>query len=258
MVNAHVLCRIRALLLLSFVMQLCPQMSAQASGSPASGTIATQKNDAGAAARLREALPQGSRLLDMPVRHDEGPGGLARALAQAGAGDTLVLWLRPEDLGALPQPAPAPAAVYVSGLMGGLEKAPLAPAWREVAQVTYPYALPAERSLRLNYPLGWFHLRRIPVVNERVQVDTYIACSVLLETLERRYGIKLANGQGHLKGKIFRLGHMGYIDQWDVLAAIAALELALLEMGHSCEVGAGVAAFQQALAQDVRQPAGAM
>jgi len=138
---------------------------------------------AAAAGRLREALPQGSRLLDMPVRHDEGPGGLARALAQAGAGDTLVLWLRPEDLGALPQPAAALAAVYVSGLMGGLENAPLAPAWREVAQITYPYALPDERRLRLNYPLGWFHLRRIPVVNERVQVDTYIACSVLLETL---------------------------------------------------------------------------
>lgn len=138
---------------------------------------------AAAAARLREALPQGSRLLDMPVRHDEGPGGLARALAQAGAGDTLVLWLRPEDLGALPQPAPSLAAVYVSGLMGGLEKAPLPSTWRQVAKITYPYALPDERSLRLNYPLGWFHLRRIPVVNERVQVETYIACSVLLETL---------------------------------------------------------------------------
>ena len=138
---------------------------------------------AAAAARLREALPPGSRLLDMPVRHDEGPGALARALARAAAGDTLVLWLRPKDLGALPRPPPALAAVYVSGLMGGLENAPLATAWREVAQITYPYALPDERSLRLNYPLGWFHLRRIPVVNERVQVDTYIACSVLLETL---------------------------------------------------------------------------
>jgi hypothetical protein len=43
--------------------------------------------------------------------------------------------------------------------------------------------LPDERSLRLNYPLGWFRLRGIKVAAERVQVDTYVACSVLLETL---------------------------------------------------------------------------
>ena len=58
-----------------------------------------------------------------------------------------------------------------------------------------------------------------------------------------------------LKGKVLRLAHMGYIDQFDVLAAISGLELVLLELGHPLEPGSGVAAAQQALALAVRQPA---
>jgi aspartate aminotransferase-like enzyme len=77
----------------------------------------------------------------------------------------------------------------------------------------------------------------------------------LLGKLEKQYGVKLAGGQDVLKGKIGRLAHMGYIDQWDVLAAIAGLELVLLEMGHVLHPGAGVSAFQQALAQTVCQTA---
>jgi aspartate aminotransferase-like enzyme len=76
----------------------------------------------------------------------------------------------------------------------------------------------------------------------------------LMTKLEKDYGVKLADGQDALKGKILRLAHMGYIDQWDVLAAVASLELALLEMGYGVEIGAGVAAFQQALAQSVATP----
>jgi aspartate aminotransferase-like enzyme len=52
-----------------------------------------------------------------------------------------------------------------------------------------------------------------------------------------------------LKGKIIRLAHMGYIDQFDVLAALAGVELVLLEMGHPVEPGKGVAAAQKVLAQ---------
>jgi serine---pyruvate transaminase len=69
--------------------------------------------------------------------------------------------------------------------------------------------------------------------------------SALLARLEKRYGLKLANGQDPLKGKIIRLAHMGYIDQFDVLAAISGLELALAEMGHPVVPGAGVAAAQR-------------
>jgi aspartate aminotransferase-like enzyme len=73
----------------------------------------------------------------------------------------------------------------------------------------------------------------------------------LLSKLEKQYGIKLAGGQDVLKGKILRLGHMGYIDSFDVLAALSALELVLLEMGHPVEPGSGVAAAQRALAEAV-------
>jgi aspartate aminotransferase-like enzyme len=73
----------------------------------------------------------------------------------------------------------------------------------------------------------------------------------LLSRLEKRYGLKLAGGQDALKGKIIRLGHMGYIDQFDVLAALAGVELVLLEMGHPVQPGAGLAAAQRVLAQSI-------
>jgi serine---pyruvate transaminase len=75
-----------------------------------------------------------------------------------------------------------------------------------------------------------------------------------LSKLEKKYGLKLANGQDTLKGKIWRLAHMGYIDQFEVLAALAGLELVLLEAGYGVEPGAGVAAFQRALAESVAVP----
>jgi len=96
--------------------------------------------------------------------------------------------LRAPDLRALPAPAGAASAVFMSGLMGGLENAPLPPAWRSLARMTYPYELPDVRRVRLNYPFDWFKVRKIPVVAERVQVDTYIACGVLAETLASMYG----------------------------------------------------------------------
>ena len=45
-----------------------------------------------------------------------------------------------------------------------------------------------------------------------------------LKKLEKQYGYKLADGQDTLKGKIWRLAHMGYTDAFDVLGALAALE----------------------------------
>jgi aspartate aminotransferase-like enzyme len=72
-----------------------------------------------------------------------------------------------------------------------------------------------------------------------------IDSSAVLAKLEKQYGLKLANGQDELKGKIIRLAHMGYIDQFDVLSAISGLELVLQEMGHPVKAGAGVAAAQE-------------
>src|SRR5205807_6961777 len=82
-----------------------------------------------------------------------------------------------------------------------------------------------------------------------VKVPPGIDGVALLRKLEKQYGLKLAGGQDSLKGKIIRLGHMGYIDQFDVLAGLAGVELVLHEMGYPLEPGRGLAAAQQVLAQ---------
>lgn len=82
-----------------------------------------------------------------------------------------------------------------------------------------------------------------------VKMPANIDSTVLLGKLEKQYGLKLANGQDTLKGKIIRLAHMGYIDQFDILAAIAGVELVLSEMGQPIEIGAGVAAAQRVFAR---------
>jgi serine---pyruvate transaminase len=80
-----------------------------------------------------------------------------------------------------------------------------------------------------------------------VKVPEGIDGLALLNKLEKQYGLKLAGGQDNLKGKIIRLAHMGYIDQFDVLAGLAGVELVLNEMGFLVEPGAGLAAAQKVL-----------
>jgi aspartate aminotransferase-like enzyme len=87
-----------------------------------------------------------------------------------------------------------------------------------------------------------------------VKVPDGVDGAALLSKLEKQYGLKLAGGQDTLKGKIVRLAHMGYIDQFEVLAAISGLELVLQELGYPLEPGAGVAAAQRVLAEGVPAP----
>jgi hypothetical protein len=125
----------------------------------------------------------GLELVDRRLKSNGSRAELLTALREAGAGDALVLWLRPKDLAALPEQPVAAAGVSVSGLMGGLDAAPLPPAWRESTHMAYAVDLPARRRIRLDYPLGWFHIRQIPLVAPQVQADTYLACGLLAETL---------------------------------------------------------------------------
>ena len=62
----------------------------------------------------------------------------------------------------------------------------------------------------------------------------------LVLLLRDRHGVTLAPGQGELKGKIFRIGHIGYYDVFDITTALAAVELALVELGAEVERGAAV------------------
>jgi len=64
---------------------------------------------------------------------------------------------------------------------------------------------------------------------------------VLLKHLRDEHGVTLAPGQAHLKGKIFRIGHIGWFDIFDIAAALAAVELSLTELGGEIERGVAVA-----------------
>jgi aspartate aminotransferase-like enzyme len=68
----------------------------------------------------------------------------------------------------------------------------------------------------------------------------------LVQTLRDRLGIVLAPGQGPLKGRIFRIGHIGYYDIFDITTALAGLELVLGEQGADIERGAAVTAALEA------------
>ena len=61
-----------------------------------------------------------------------------------------------------------------------------------------------------------------------------------------RFGITIANGQGDLKGKIFRLGHIGWFDVFDIATQVAAVELVLAELGADVERGSAVTAALEA------------
>ncbi len=62
--------------------------------------------------------------------------------------------------------------------------------------------------------------------------------------IKKRFNIVLADGQDHLKGKIFRMGHLGYVSDRDIITAVGCLEAVLNELGHTCS-GAIAAAAQE-------------
>lgn len=69
----------------------------------------------------------------------------------------------------------------------------------------------------------------------------------IYKNLRVHYGITAAGGQDHLKGKIFRISHMGYLDRFDVILALAATEMVLKGLGHPVTLGKGVARAQELL-----------
>ena len=64
-----------------------------------------------------------------------------------------------------------------------------------------------------------------------------------------RFGVTVAGGQGHLKGKIVRIAHCGYYGAFDIVVALTGLEMAVRELGHDAEPGAGVGAAERVFAE---------
>ncbi len=69
----------------------------------------------------------------------------------------------------------------------------------------------------------------------------------IYKTLREKYGVTAAGGQGKAKGKIFRIAHLGYADVFDVIVAVAAVEMALKNLGYSLQLGKAVAVAEEIL-----------
>ena len=71
----------------------------------------------------------------------------------------------------------------------------------------------------------------------------------VVKGLRDRFGMMIANGQGDLKGKIFRIGHIGWFDIFDITSALAAVELVLTDAGAEIERGVAVTRALEAWAE---------
>ncbi len=76
----------------------------------------------------------------------------------------------------------------------------------------------------------------------------------LVLRLRDAYGVTLAHGHGHLRGKAFRIGHIGYYDVFDIVTALNAVELALADLGAEIERGVAAGRAHEAYEAPLRVP----
>jgi aspartate aminotransferase-like enzyme len=81
--------------------------------------------------------------------------------------------------------------------------------------------------------------------------------SDIVKAFRNHFGAIVANGQGEMKGQLFRIAHLGYYDYLDTIAAVGALEQILVQMGRKVELGAGLRAAQEVYAQASQELAAA-
>ena len=84
------------------------------------------------------------------------------------------------------------------------------------------------------------------------RVPNGIDGTAVIKQMRTRYGITIAGGQDHLKGKIVRIAHIGYVSEFDVITAISGLEMTLSDLGYVMRPGSGVAAAQATFAETRR------
>ncbi|MGA9623234.1 MAG: alanine--glyoxylate aminotransferase family protein [Bryobacteraceae bacterium] len=77
---------------------------------------------------------------------------------------------------------------------------------------------------------------------------------VIVKEFRTRFGAIIANGQGTMKGQIFRIAHLGYFDFADLFGVVAGLEIILNANGHSVQYGTGVAAVEEIYAHAAVEP----
>ena len=80
-----------------------------------------------------------------------------------------------------------------------------------------------------------------------VKVPESVDGGALVKKMRDEQGVTIAGGQGDLKGKIFRIAHLGYMDEYDTISAIAGIEIVLGQLGYDIQLGKGVAKVQELL-----------
>ena len=85
-----------------------------------------------------------------------------------------------------------------------------------------------------------------PVVTA-VKMPAGVEGKTLLKTLREKFNVVIGGGQQHLTNKIIRIGHLGYVQDLDLVATIAALEMALQVQGYAIKLGSGVSVAQEAI-----------
>ena len=78
-----------------------------------------------------------------------------------------------------------------------------------------------------------------------VKVPAGIDGEKLVKVMRDTYGVTIAGGQSEMNGKIFRIAHMGYIGEFDIIVGISCLEKVLKQMGYKFDLAAGVKAAQE-------------
>ncbi|MBI4845522.1 MAG: alanine--glyoxylate aminotransferase family protein [Candidatus Omnitrophica bacterium] len=78
-----------------------------------------------------------------------------------------------------------------------------------------------------------------------VYVPDGVDGEALVKTMRDVYGVSIAGGQDELKGKIFRFAQLGYMNEFDIITGLSALELVLAKMGYKFETGKGVGAAEK-------------
>ncbi len=148
----------------------------------------------GAGARAAAAFSQALAGTGMAIetRAVDGASVNAALLKDVGKRDALVLWVKEADLaelaGRIQRPPPA-GLVLLSGIMSGLEDAPLSSPWRKAAVMAYPYDPPGRWHLRMDRNLRpWLAKYNLPRSDERVQGNTLAACNLLTESMLRLRG----------------------------------------------------------------------
>ncbi len=108
---------------------------------------------------------------------------LRQALGSIKPEDTVMFWLRPDDVAALGKITPVAGKSYFSAVLAKGEQAPLPSAWRASASLVYLHELPENRTKNLDYFHAWTNINKIAMVDETLQSEVFFSLSFLTDTL---------------------------------------------------------------------------